>query len=53
VGQTHHHPILGVFEMATRTTGTSPQVYARIAGILYLLIIVLGAEEPTGTANRM
>lgn len=28
--------------MATRTAQTSPQVYARIAGALYLLIIVIG-----------
>jgi len=29
--------------MATRTTQTSPQVYARIGGVLYLMIIVAGA----------
>ena len=29
--------------MTTRGTEASPQVYARIGGILYLLIIVLGA----------
>ncbi len=29
--------------MTTRTTETSPQVYARIGGVLYLITIVLGA----------
>ena len=29
--------------MATRTTQTSPQVYARIGGVLYLMILVAGA----------
>ncbi len=29
--------------MITRTTETSPQVYARIGGVLYLITIVLGA----------
>src|SRR5712692_11839971 len=30
-------------EMADHTVETSPQVYARIGGVLYLIIIVLGA----------
>ena len=29
--------------MTNRTVETSPQVYARIGGVLYLIIIVLGA----------
>jgi len=29
--------------MTTRTTQTSPQVYARIGGVLYLITIILGA----------
>src|SRR5215211_3841053 len=33
---------LGEFEMTTHTTETSPQVYARTAGVLYLIIIIIG-----------
>ena len=34
---------LGAIQMTTRTTPASPQVYARIGGILYLIIIIAGA----------
>ena len=52
--------------MTTRTTQTSPQVYARIGGVLYLIIIVIGfcgqffvrdklmvAGNVTATANNI
>ncbi|MBI5301521.1 MAG: DUF4386 domain-containing protein [Chloroflexi bacterium] len=39
--------------MTTRTIGTSPQVYARIAGILYLLIIVVGALDQIFIRGRL
>ncbi len=34
---------LGAIQMTTRTTPASPQVYARIGGVLYLIIIIAGA----------
>lgn len=34
---------LGAIQMTTHTTPASPQVYARIGGILYLIIIIAGA----------
>lgn len=39
--------------MTTRTIETSPQVYARIAGILYLLIIVIGALDQIFIRGRL
>src|SRR5207249_1402806 len=52
--------------MTDRTVETSPQTYARIGGVLYLIIIVLGlfgeavvrnklivSGEPTATANNI
>src|SRR4051812_46229254 len=49
-----------------RSTETSPQVYARIAGVLYLVLILVGmfavlfvrdklivSGDPTATANNM
>jgi hypothetical protein len=39
--------------MTTRTIETSPQVYARIAGILYLLIIVVGALDQIFIRGRL
>ncbi|MGI0012861.1 MAG: hypothetical protein ACREBU_05365 [Nitrososphaera sp.] len=41
----HHHPdapLKDGAEMANHTVETSPQAYARIGGVLYLIIIVAG-----------
>ena len=35
---------LGAIQMTTRTTPASPQVYARIGSVLYLIIIIAGAR---------
>jgi hypothetical protein len=39
--------------MTTRTIETSPQVYARITGVLYLIIIILGAAEELLVRGRI
>ena len=39
--------------MTTRTIKTSPQVYARIGGILYLVIIVVGALDQIFIRGRL
>jgi hypothetical protein len=39
--------------MATQTVETSPQWYARIGGVLYLTIIVLGALAEGFTTNKL
>jgi hypothetical protein len=40
-------------QMINRTVETSPQVYARIGGVLYLIIIVLGAVEELFIRGRI
>ena len=39
--------------MTDRTVETSPQVYARIGGVLYLIIIVLGLFDEAFVRNRI
>ncbi len=39
--------------MADRTVETSPQVYARIGGVLYLIIIVVGIFDEAFVRNRI
>lgn len=44
---------LGVFQMKNQTIETSPQVYARIAGILYLIAIAAGITAQMGISGRI
>src|ERR1051325_2182012 len=39
--------------MATHTTQTSPQVYARIAALLYLVVIAAGITAQMGISGRI
>jgi hypothetical protein len=39
--------------MAARTSQTSPRLYARVAGILYLIIIVLGVSSEVFIRSRL
>lgn len=39
--------------MKTRNTNTSPQVYARIAGLLYLIVIIAGITAQMGISGRI
>ena len=39
--------------MKSRTTGTSPQVYARIAALLYLIVIAAGLTAQMGISGRI
>ena len=40
------HAKLGGVEMTARTAGVSPNVYARVAGILYLIIFIAAIFGP-------
>ncbi len=39
--------------MTDRTVETSPQLYARIGGVLYLIIIVVGIFDEAFVRNRI